>query len=79
MSDPAAATLAVAVFGLAGIVPVLALVGARLVSLALAPLFGALLGALAGACCIAIAGSLLMWFIIWSGLAAALGAVAILG
>jgi hypothetical protein len=75
MSNAAAATLTLAVLGLAGILPVLSLVGARLVALPLSPLIGALIGALSGACCIAIAGSLLMWFIIWSCVAAAVAGV----
>jgi hypothetical protein len=74
-----AALLTVVVLGAAGLLPVLALVGSKMVSLPLAPLAGAALAALAGASCIALPGTVLMWFIVWSSVAAALSVVSLLG
>ncbi len=79
MSTAAAAALTIGVLALAGLLPVLALVGARLVVVPLLPLAGAVLAALSGACCIALAGTLLMWFVLWSAAAAALAAVFLIG
>jgi hypothetical protein len=79
MSTPAAAALTLLVLAAAGALPVLALVGARLVVVPLFPLAGAVLGALSAACCIAIAGSLITWFIGWSVVAALVAMVALIG
>jgi hypothetical protein len=73
-----AAALTLVVLALAGLLPVLALVGSRLVALPLCPLAGAVLAALAAGCCVAFAGSLLMWFVLWSIAAAAVAAVVLL-
>jgi uncharacterized membrane protein len=74
-----AALVTLAVLAAAGCLPVLALVGLKMVSLPLAPLAGAALAALAGGSCIAVPGTLLMWFIVWSSVAAALSVVSLLG
>jgi hypothetical protein len=79
VSPAAAAASTLGVLALAGLLPTLALVGARLVVVPLLPLAGAGLAALAGACCIALAGTLLMWFVVWSAGAAAAGAVVLVG
>ena len=47
----------------AGLLPVLVLVGLRLVSIPLAPLTGAIMAALAAAGCLALGGSVLLWFV----------------
>ncbi len=79
MSTTSAAAFTLLVLAVAGALPVLALVGARLVALPLFPLAGAVLGALSAACCLAIAGTLLTWFVIWSVVAAVIAAVTLVG
>jgi hypothetical protein len=76
MSTDPAAVLTLAVLAVAGLAPVLALVGLRLVSIPLCPLAGAVIAALAATADTAVGGGLLAWFV---GLAAvamvAVGAV----
>jgi hypothetical protein len=79
MNTIVAAVVTMLVLAAAGALPVLAVVGARLVALPLCPLAGALLAGVSAGCCVAIDGSLLMWFVLWSSLAAAGGVVVLLG
>jgi hypothetical protein len=71
MGAAEAATLTVLVLAAAGALPVLLLVGPRVVSVPLMPLAGAVLSGVSAVCSIAVAGSLLEWFLLWSALAAA--------
>ena len=71
MSTPPAAVLAVVVLATAGSLPVVALVGLRPVSAALAPLAGAVLAALAASACLTLGGSVVVWFVLLGLLAAA--------
>jgi hypothetical protein len=72
VSTPWAVALTMLVLGGAGLLPTLALVGPRVVALPLCPLAGSVLCALAGACTLAIDGTLGLWFVIWSIVAAVL-------
>jgi hypothetical protein len=64
MTTVPAATVGVVVLSSAGLLPVCALVGFRLVTLPLVPLFGAICSALAATCFMAFGGSFLAWFIV---------------
>jgi hypothetical protein len=75
VSAAGAAALTVVVLALAGLLPVLALVGTRLIALPLSPLAGAVLAAVAAGCCVGVAGSLLTWFVVWSVAAAVVATV----
>lgn len=79
MSDIGAAVVGLLVLAAAGFLPVLVLVGGRLVALPLFPLAGAAIGALAAASCIATFGTLLMWFVVWSVIAAIISLVVLIG
>ncbi len=61
----------VVVLSLAGALPSMALAGVRPVALAVTPLSGAAIAALASTCCLAIAGDLWEWFVVLAALAAA--------
>jgi hypothetical protein len=58
-----ATVVAMVVLSLAGLLPILALVGLRWVTVPLLPLAGAVLAALAATCFMAVGGSLLGWFV----------------
>jgi len=60
----------VVVLSLAGVLPSVALAGVRPVALAVTPLSGAAIAALASTCCLAIAGDLWEWFVVLAALAA---------
>jgi len=64
----------VVVLSLAGVLPSVAIAGVRPVTLAVAPLSGAAIAALAATCCLATAGDLWTWFLALG----ALGAVAVI-
>lgn len=72
MSVPAAAVATLVVLAAAGCLPTLALIGLRWSALPLAPLAGALLGAVAATAELALGGTFVVWF-------AALGAVGVVG
>jgi hypothetical protein len=74
VSTAPAVALTLLVLAAAGALPVLLTVGPRLVALPLFPLAGAVLGAVSAGCSIALAGSMVMWFTIWSLAVAAGGA-----
>jgi hypothetical protein len=74
-----AVALTLLVLAVAGFLPTVVLVGARLVAVPLFPLAGAVLCALAAASSIAIAGTMLMWLVLWSSAAAAASLVVLLG
>ena len=63
MTTLPAACLTLFVLGASGAVPVLCVVGVRWQALFLAPLGGAIIAAIAGTCCLIIAGSTIMWFL----------------
>ncbi len=67
MNTVAAGLVTLLVLGCAGALPVLLLVGVRFVALPLMPLAGAVVAGVAGACTIALAGGLVLWFVILSG------------
>ena len=71
MTTVPSAVLTMVVLAAAGALPVLALVGGRWQALPLAPLGGAVIAAVAGACCLATAGSALSWFVVLAPSAAA--------
>jgi hypothetical protein len=75
MSTGTAAVLTLLALSAAGLAPVLALVGARLVAIPLVPLGGAVLGALAATGQTAVGGGFLAWFVALSGVALAVVAV----
>jgi hypothetical protein len=64
MSTAWLATEALAVLGLGGALPSMALAGPRLVTVALAPLAGAVLAGVAAMGCIAVGGTMLSWFVV---------------
>ena len=63
MTTLPAACLTLFVLGASGAVPVLCVVGVRWQALFLAPLGGAIITAIAGTCCLIIAGSTITWFL----------------
>jgi len=63
MSTVWAATVTMVVLGVAGALPALALGGRRGVTVALAPLVGAIDAAIAAACCLAVGGPVVAWFV----------------
>ncbi|HWE65017.1 MAG TPA: hypothetical protein VG298_00080, partial [Acidimicrobiales bacterium] len=69
MSPAVTVTVTMLVLAAAGLLPVLLLVGPRLVALPLFPLAGAALCGAAAACSIALSWSLLQWFVLLSGAA----------
>lgn len=69
-----ATVVALAVLSAAGALPVLVAVGPRWVSVALTPLFGAVVAALAATAAVAVGGPLLAWFV---GLSVVGGAMAV--
>ena len=79
MTTTSAALLTLGVLALAGLLPVLALVGPRLVVVPLLPLAGAVICAVAAVSSVAVVGSLLMWFIVWSSVATGVSVVVVLG
>jgi hypothetical protein len=79
VTTTAAVLWTLAVLALTGLLPTLALVGPRLVLVPLSPLAGAVLCAVAAASCVALDGTLLMWFVVWSSVAAAVSVVALFG
>ncbi len=79
MSTTAAVALTLLVLALAGVLPTLALVGTRLVVVPLAPLAGSVICAVSAGCSLAVAGTLLSWFVAWSSVAVAVSLVALLG
>jgi hypothetical protein len=74
MTTAWAAVVSLVVLGAAGAVPAWTLVGVRWHVLPLAPLVGAVLAAVAGACTLAVAGTIVPWFV---GLAVATTLVAL--
>ncbi|MHB1777225.1 MAG: hypothetical protein ACYCU7_14720 [Acidimicrobiales bacterium] len=78
MSTPLAATAATAALAAAGLLPTLAVVGARPVAVLMAPLAGAVVAAAAGACSLGFGGGLVAWFCGLAAVAAA-GAAAAVG
>jgi len=79
VSTPEAVALTLGVLALAGALPAVALVGARLVVIPIAPLAGAVVTAASAVSCVGVSGSLLMWFGIWSAAAAGVSVVVLLG
>lgn len=79
MSTTLAATAATATLAAAGILPTLAAVGARPVAVLMAPLAGAVVAAVAGACCLAFGGGIEGWFFGLAVLAAGAAAAAASG
>jgi hypothetical protein len=73
VSTTGAVALTLVVLALAGALPVLVLVGPRLVAVPLLPLAGAVLCGLSAVCSVALFGSMVMWFVLWSLAAAAAG------
>ncbi len=71
MSTAWLATEALVVLGLGGALPAVALAGPRLVTVAMAPLAGAVVAAAAAMACIAIGGTMLSWFVVLVVLTAA--------
>jgi hypothetical protein len=71
-----AAVLTMGVLALAGALPMLLLVGPRLIALPLMPLAGAVLAAVSAVCSIALFGSLPRWFALWSAVASAATVIA---
>ncbi len=76
MTTAGAAVLSLVVLGGAGAIPVITIVGVRWHALPLAPLAGAVLAGVAGACTLAIAGAIVPWFAALA-VAAALASLAI--
>jgi hypothetical protein len=76
MSTPAATLLTLLVLAASGALPVLLLVGPRVVALPLMPLAGSVLCAVSAVCTIVLAGALWEWFVLWSCAAAAVALVA---
>jgi hypothetical protein len=66
VSTASAAAITLLVLALAGALPVLALIGPRLVAFPLFPLAGAVLAAAAAGCSIILVGTLLQWFVVWA-------------